>query len=154
MTEDNKDGQQNVVTLEQHAVAREVIYDTGIADPECITKMLEMVPISDEGVEMERKFSDARLDALGPIVPLIGTMAGIASMTLLAEQFELQHLKQNEDADKYRAKVYATYAPLFINASSRSAMAIIANLVSHGILTLNATEMFTIDVNKEKDGDV
>jgi hypothetical protein len=73
-------------TVPTSTLFRWALYDLGVTNPNKFAEAAGFTPISEEGEELERKESDARLDAVYAYRSFISLMAGING-EILAETF-------------------------------------------------------------------
>ena len=57
-------------------------YDLDIEDPNQLVKKFDLMPVSDEGEEHEKRDSDARIELVEPLFPFLNMMANINSKAI------------------------------------------------------------------------
>lgn len=78
-------------------LARWYFYDAGLEDPNKLSDLLGMMPVSLEGAEKEEEESDARLLNVFPLIPFLETIADINARAITELQFD--HFTKNQDMD-------------------------------------------------------
>lgn len=78
-------------------LARWYFYDAGLEDPNKLSELLGMMPVSLEGAEKEEEESDARLLNVFPLIPFLETIADINARAITELQFD--HFTKNQDMD-------------------------------------------------------
>ena len=64
------------------------IYDVGLGEPNDLSKLLGMNPVSEEGNEKEMEDSDIRLDSINTLLPFLHTMAEMSADLITSIQID------------------------------------------------------------------
>lgn len=71
-----------IIMVPLGALAREAVFDTRIADPQTLTALLGMPPMSDDVAEMEDEASRIRVNDLQALYPVISLHADVMADTI------------------------------------------------------------------------
>lgn len=63
-------------------------YDIGVDDMPKLDESLGLVPVSEDGADMEREHSERRLEQIGNLIPFITTMSTINSTVFIETQLK------------------------------------------------------------------
>lgn len=92
-----KKPQTYITEIPMSTLARWYFYDAALDDPNKMASLVGMVPVSDEGDEMEEKASDERIRKILPLLPYIETMSEINARSFVTLQFDHYYGTQQLD---------------------------------------------------------
>ena len=137
------------VYLDFRAVARGVIYDTGTDDPECHAEYICLSPLTEEGMEMEKKLSDRRLALLEPVSPLLVQHGALLAGVMTSLHYDLPHLDKADLTPEVQDSA-GKMMPLYAQVSVVSAATFLAMLLENGIVQMGAKEVTSLGFNREQ----
>lgn len=77
-----------ITEIQMNTLARWYFYDAGLADPNKLSSLVGMIPVSSEGSKKEEEASDARLIRVIPLIPFLQTVSDINAKTMATLQFD------------------------------------------------------------------
>lgn len=81
-------------------LARWYFYDAGLDEPNKLSELMGMMPVSIEGGEKEEEESDARLLNVLPLIPFLETIADINARAITELQFDVYTKNQDIDPEQ------------------------------------------------------
>lgn len=124
--------------VDLRSIARQIIYDTGVADPECHTKMIGLTPVSEEVWPMEATASRKRRDEIRPVAGLLDEVATVLTTGLLSIHFNFPHLHGEQDEiDKFIGMVVQRNTAIYNNTIQVTMVTTLTTLANLGLISLN-----------------
>lgn len=85
---DDHEHEKTITEIPLPVLARWYFYDAGLEDPNKLSDLMGMMPVSSEGNEKEEEESDARLLNVFPLIPFLETIADINARAITELQFD------------------------------------------------------------------
>ena len=147
MSEEQQEEQD--VFIDFRAVLRGMIYDTGVDDPECHARVLGLSLITDEGMEMEQKLSNTRMDSIDKVGDLLIQNSALLSMVMSSIHYNLPHLDLDDPRSQEVLASAAKTSPLYAAVAVTSAATFLSLLLEHGVVAFTAKHIKVQEFERE-----
>jgi hypothetical protein len=127
------------VDIPMAVIARWYFYDAGLEDPNKLSTLIGMLPVSVEGDEKEEEDSDQRLLKVMPLMPFIETITEINARSIAALQFD--HYITNGQLEADDLSVERTHIEeLYRQVSHSALLSAFASGLELGIISTDTIE--------------
>lgn len=116
------------------AKIREFLYDTQMDEAEHMAELMGCTPISDDLYDRELDESEARIDKIEPIIPVI-----YAFVTVLSDAI-IRHELDHDDDKSYTKQKISMMKTIIMSTSFPAVVATLSQLVDLGLVQVTATK--------------
>lgn len=121
---------KEVKTVDIHEHLRDFLYDSQLVEAEKLAVLLGATPISDEGQDHVRSLSDARLDKIAYLVPIIHSYAHIVTQAMVT----MEKQDDEEEETKYPEEFWGMMHTLLEQVAISVSLGVVSQSVELGLM--------------------